>query len=183
MALSSAPVISATHAAWQRQMLCDRRADLRGVAVRGLPAANDKIRSAQHGDALRECIRSRENVRSGKLAVGQDDRVVRSHRVGVAHHFLRLRRAHGQHSDRAAQFFAKLKRRLQCKQIIRIGAGIARKALHRAGFRINIDLCARRDLFHANNNFQSCFPSSPVVPATPACALFLFISQKRLPSL
>ena len=31
------------------------------------------------------------------------------------------------------------------KQIIRIGAGIARKALHRAGFRINIDLCARRD--------------------------------------
>ena len=61
--------------------------------------------------------------------------------------------AHSQHSDRAAQFFAKLKRRLQRKQIIRIGTGIARKALHRAGFRINIDLCARRDLCHANNNF------------------------------
>lgn len=42
-------------------------------------------------------------------------------------------------------FFAKLKRRLQRKQIIRIGAGLSRKALHRAGFRINIDPCACRD--------------------------------------
>ena len=67
-----------------------------------------------------------------------------AHTAGIAH--INPLRLDAERTERTfINTFAAKRALCSVKQIIRIGTGIARKTLHRAGFRINIDLCARRD--------------------------------------
>ena len=88
---------------------------------------------------------------------GEDDRIVGSHRIGIAHHFLCLRRSHRQYRYGSSHFFTDLKGCFQREQIVRIGPGLPGHSLHGTGFRINIHLGTRRYLFHTYYYFHTFY--------------------------
>lgn len=77
------------------QMLGDGRANLSGIAVGGLLAAEDEIKVANALDGLRKGVAGGEHVRAAQTAVREHIALVRAHHIGFLHHGLRLRRAHG----------------------------------------------------------------------------------------
>ena len=138
-------------------MFCDRRSYLGGIAIGCLSSADDQIRSADHLNPLRQRVRGGKHIGSREFSVGEDDRIVGSHRIGIAHHFLCLRRSHRQYRYGSSHFFTDLKGCLQREQIVRIRPGLPGHSFHGTGFRVNIYFGTGRYLFHTYYDFHTFY--------------------------
>ena len=139
-------------------MFRDGGADLGGVAVGSLAAADDQVRTAQQPDALGEGIGGCQHIRPGEFAVGEDHSIVRAHHVGVPDHGLRLLGAHGQHGHGAAQLLPDTQSALQGKQVKGIGAGGSSHPLEISGLLVDLHLGAEGDLFHTHDDLHCIIP-------------------------
>ena len=138
-------------------MFCDRRSYLCGIAIGCLSSADDQVRAADHLDPLCERIRGGKHIGSCKFSVREYHRIVSTHRISIAHHFLCLRRSHRQYRYGSSHFFTDLKGCLQRKQIVRIRPGLPGHSFHGTGFRVNIYFGTGRYLFHTYYDFHTFY--------------------------
>ena len=84
------------------ELLGRLRPDLGGVAVDGLPAAQDEVDLAELLDGALQGVRGGQGIRAGELAVGQQDHLVGAAEERLAQDVGGLGRAHGDDGDRPA---------------------------------------------------------------------------------
>src|SRR5450759_1273044 len=102
------------------ELLGRLRADLGGVAVDGLAAAQDEVELTELLDSALEDVGGGEGVRTGELAVRQQDDFVGSAEEAVAQDVGGLGRSHRDHGDRAAGPVLDLERHLKGVEVLGI---------------------------------------------------------------
>ena len=121
---------------WQTQLFRHLRTDLGGIAVDGLPPAEDEIVVTQSvADALDgalEGVGGGQRIRAGRLAIREQDHPVRAAIECLAQHVSCARRSHGHDRDLAAVLVLHLQGHLQGVQILRIEDGGQRGTVDRA---------------------------------------------------
>ena len=131
------------------QIFGNRRADLRGIAVGSLLAAEDQVKIAHGLNGLGERVAGGQHVCAAQTAIGKDIALVRAHHIRLAHDGLRLRRAHRAHNHLAANRLAQTERSFQRVQIVRVHFALDAVALEYAGLFIHLHLVGGRHLLDA----------------------------------
>ena len=107
-------------------------ADLGGIAVDGLPAAEDEIVSPDGPHGLTEDIAGGQGIAGGGAAISQEDRPVSAAKQTVAEHIGRLGGAHADHSDRSAVLAADFEGRFQGMEVFGVKNRRQRAAIDRS---------------------------------------------------
>src|SRR5699024_9208608 len=143
----------------QVQLLGDLGADLGGIAVNGLAAAENDIVGADADlvDGGSQDLAGGEGVGTAELAAGHQHAAVSAASDQLAQHALGRGRAHGDDDDLAAGLLFQLQGGLDGVQVIGVGDGGHGGAVHRA---VRLDghfALGIRDLFDTNDSFHCTF--------------------------
>ena len=142
------------------QLLSDLGADLGGVTVDGLTAAeNDVLRAdADLIDGSSQDLGGSEGIGAAELAARNQDAAVSATGHQLAQHAFCRRRAHGNDDDFAAGLIFQLQGSLNSVEVIRVGDGGHSGTVHRA---VSLDgnLALRiGNLFDTNDCFHYVLP-------------------------
>ena len=143
---------------FELQALGDAGADLRGVAVDGLLAAEHDVDLAEGVADLLQRRREREGrgqrVGAGEEAVGEQNGAVGADGHGLSQGIAGHGRAHGEHGDLAAHLVAPAQGLFQREQVIGVDDGRHALPHDRVGHRMDADLRRIWDLFDANDKMH-----------------------------
>jgi len=130
-------------------------ADLRGVAVGGLFAADDQIDVARDAHALRKRVRSRQHVGPAEAAVREHDAAVGAHHERLADHRLRLRRPHGERGHRRAVLLLEPQRGFERVEVEGVHLRLHAVPFEHAGLLVDFDLRRAGHLLDADQNIHN----------------------------
>src|ERR1035437_5696749 len=149
------------------------RADLGGITVDGLAAAQDQVELTELADGALEDVGGGEGVRAGELAVRQQDDLVGSAEEAVAQNVGGLGRSHRDHGDRAAGPLLDVESHLEGVEVLGIEDRRQGATIHGAVFGHHLagEVVRIGDLFHqdhAMNRSRVGHQVSGDRPATPS---------------
>ena len=144
------------------QLLCDLRANLSGIAIDCLTAAEDNVLGANADliDSSSQDLAGCKGIRTAELTAGNQNSLVSAAGQQLTQHTLCRRGTHGDNNDLAAGGVLELQGSLQSVQVIGVGDGCHGGTVQRT-VRLDGHLTGGiRNLLYTNNCFhcKSCLP-------------------------